>query len=119
MGTSLKVQPFANIPEVTNPNAFKIVFNMEKVGNYEYDILEDDSIFIKGKTDQNVIKFLKDIDLYDEFSEFIKEEYNEDLNELIGKEKELINVNKNQENEDNKVEKLTEEIKNLDLNKNK
>ena len=119
MGTSLKVQPFANIPEVTNPKAFKIVFNMEKVGNYEYDILEDDSIFIKGKTDQNVIKFLKDIDLYNEFSEFIKEEYNEDLNKLIGKEKELINVNKNQKNEDNKVEKLTEEIKNLDLNKNK
>ena len=121
MGTSLKVQPFANIPGLTNPNCLKIVFNMEKVGDYEYDYLEDESIFIKGKTDQNVIKFLKDIELFNEFSEFIKKEYNEDINMIIGKEKELINVNesKNKDNEENKVEKLTEEIKNLDLNKNK
>ena len=113
MGTSLKVRPFANIPFLTNNYAFKMVFNMEKVGDYGYNYLEDDSIFIKGKTDANVIKFLKDIDMLDEFAEFVKKEYNEDLNSIMNIENKLINVNDKRENEE--IEKLTENLNDLDF----
>jgi NAD-dependent histone deacetylase SIR2 len=113
MGTSLKVRPFANIPFLTNNYAFKMVFNMEKVGDYGYNYLEDDSIFIKGKTDANVIKFLKDIDMLDEFAEFVKKEYNEDLNSIINIENKLINVNDKKENEE--IEELTENLNDLDF----
>ena len=115
MGTSLKVNPFASLPYLTNNNAFKIVFNMEQVGDFGYNYLEYDSIFIGGKTDENVVKFLKDINMLDEFSEFIKKEYNEDIKTLMNKENNLINVNDKTDND--KVEKLANDIKNLNLNK--
>ena len=117
MGTSLKVQPFASIPDLTNSNAFIMLFNMEEVGNYQYDYLERDSLFIEGKTDESVIKFLKDIDLFNEFYEFVKKEYNEDLKNLMNIEVGLMNVNENKEKD--KIEDLADNMKNLDLNKNK
>ena len=113
MGTSLKVQPFASIPYLTNKDACKLVFNMEKVGEYGYDYLDDDSVFIEGKTDKSVIKFLKDINMFDEFAEFVKKEYNEDLNSIMNIENKLINVNDKKENEE--VEKLANDLGNLDL----
>ena len=115
MGTSLKVNPFAMIPYLPEINAFKLVFNMEEVGQFGYQFLSSDSLFIQGKTDQSVIKFLKDVNLYDEFSNFIKKEYNEDLNDLIGKESELMNVNDNKQNEGDNVEKLTKDLNNLNI----
>ena len=119
MGTSLKVQPFASIPDLTNRNAYIMVFNMEEVGNYLYNYLEDDSIFIEGKTDKSVIQFLKDINLFNEFNEFIKKEYNEDLKDIMDVEIGLINVNENKEKDTNKIDNLIDDMKNLDLNKNK
>ena len=113
MGTSLKVQPFASIPYLTNKDACKLVFNMEKVGEYGYDYLDDDSVFIEGKTDKSVIKFLKDINMFDEFAEFVKKEYNEDLNNIMNIENKLINVNDKKENEE--VKKLADDLGNLDL----
>jgi NAD-dependent SIR2 family protein deacetylase len=113
MGTSLKVQPFASIPYLTNKDACKLVFNMEKVGEYGYDYLDDDSVFIEGKTDKSVIKFLKDINMFDEFAEFVKKEYNEDLNNIMNIENKLINVNDKKENEE--VKKLADDLDNLDL----
>ena len=82
MGTTLKVYPFAGIPSYANKNASIILFNMDKVGPFEYDSLIEDCIFIEGKTDEKVIKFLKDSDLYNEFNEFLKREYNEDNNSI-------------------------------------
>ena len=117
MGTSLKVQPFASIPYLTRSNPYIILFNMEEVGQFKYNNLIDDSIFFEGKTDKSIIQFLKDIDLYNEFEEFIKKEYNEQLENLINKEIELMDVNKMEENEDKKVEKLTDDIKNLKIDK--
>jgi NAD-dependent SIR2 family protein deacetylase len=90
MGTSLKVQPFASIPYLTNPKADIVVFNMEKVGEYLYDRLYNHSLFIQGKTDESVVKLLKDLNMLDEFKEFMKKEYNEefkdnnDIEKLIG-----------------------------------
>ena len=116
MGTSLKVHPFASIPYLTNRDAYVMVFNMEEVGQFEYNHLSTDAIFIGGKTDQNIIKFLKDINLCDEFAEFIKKEYNEQLENLVGKESDIMNV---YQNEDNKVEKLANDINKLNLDNKK
>jgi NAD-dependent SIR2 family protein deacetylase len=102
MGTSLKVQPFASVPYMTNPQADIVVFNMEKVGNYLYSKLYSNHIFIQGKTDENVIKFLKDTDMLNEFKEFVKKEYNEDSTT---------------EEEIKKIESITKDIENLDINK--
>ena len=115
MGTSLKVQPFASIPYLAGTRCPIVVFNMEEVGEFKYNNLINDSIFIGGKTDKNIIQFLKDIDLYNEFDEFIKKEYNEQLENIINKEIDLMDVNKMEENEDKKVEKLADDIKNLNL----
>ena len=82
MGTSLKVQPFASIPYHVK-DACIAVFNMEEVGEYYYGRLTKNSIFIEGKTDKSIIKFLKDINLFDEFKTFIKSEYNEELDNII------------------------------------
>ena len=115
MGTSLKVNPFAMIPYLPEIHAYKLVLNMEEVGQFGYCFLQSDALFIQGKTDNSVIKFLKDVNLYDEFSDFIKKEYNEDLNDLIGKENELMNVNENKQKDSDKVEKLTKDLNNLKI----
>ena len=94
MGTSLKVFPFAGIPELVGQNKGIIVFNKEKVGTYGYNEIGKKDYFIEGKIDENILKFLKDVKLYDEFQKFIKDEYGEELNKIIGKEKEMINIKK-------------------------
>ena len=91
------MHPFASIPYLVNPKADIIVFNMEKVGEYPYDSLLSKSLFIEGKTDENVVKFLKDINMLDEFKDFMKKEYNE---EFKGK---------------NEIEKLIGDIENLKI----
>ena len=75
MGTSLKVYPFTGIPQITGPYLGIVVFNLEKVGKYEYDEIEKNAYFINGKTDEKVLTFLKDVKLYDEFEDFIKDEF--------------------------------------------
>ena len=52
---------------------------MGKVGEYPYDSLLSNSLFIEGKTDEIVVKFLKDINMLDEFKDFMKKEYNEEF----------------------------------------
>ena len=101
MGTSLKVQPFASIPYMTNPQADIIVFNLEEVGHFSYQKLYSNTIFIKGKTDENIIQFLKDTDMLNEFKEFVKKKYNDDLNN------------------DEKIKKISQDIDNLDINNSK
>ena len=63
MGTSLNVYPFAAIPEYANEKTDIVLFNLEKVGVYQYYNLKNNDIFIQGKTDENIIKFLKDVKL--------------------------------------------------------
>ena len=115
MGTSLKVQPFACIPFFTNPYATIVVFNIEEVGEFAYNYLSTEHYFIGGKTDENIIRFLKGINLYDEFKQFIKKEYNEQLENLLNKETKLIEVYKD---EKKKVEELQKGIEKMNLNTN-
>ena len=90
MGTSLKVYPFAGIPENMDNKAWKVVMNYDKVGSYNYDLLCSNSIFIEGKTDDTVLKLLKDIDLEDDFKKFIKDVYGDE--EIIKTEEAMISV---------------------------
>ena len=113
MGTSLKVYPFAAIPEYANKDVKKVVFNMEKVGSYRYDKIKNESLFIEGKTDQNILKFLKEVKLYDEFEKFIKEEYGQELKDIAGEEKELMNVKELEEKR--KLDRIREELEDLQL----
>ena len=113
MGTSLKVYPFAAIPEYANNDVKKVVFNMEKVGSYRYDKIKNESLFIEGKTDQNILKFLKEVKLYDEFEKFIKEEYGQELKDIAGEEKELMNVKELEEKR--KLDRIREELEDLQL----
>ena len=86
MGTSLNVVPFTDIPKLVNPNVYKVLFNLEKVGKYSYDKLTENSLFIQGTIDNNIIMFLKDVNLYNEFCEFISMEYNIfNIDEIINK----------------------------------
>ena len=97
MGTSLKVQPFASIPYLTNPRADIIVFNMESVGEFRYNRLYHNSLFIQGKTDESIIKLLKESNMLDEFKEFMNKEYKEEFKD------------------ENEIEKLIGEMKNLEI----
>ena len=115
MGTSLKVFPFAGIPEYADSKVGIVVFNMEKVGHYNYNKIDSNDLFIKGKTDENILKFLKDVNMYEEFEKFIKDEYGEELKDIIGNDIKLMNV-KDLEKEKN-IDKLSKEIKKMNLNK--
>ena len=79
MGTSLKVQPFASLPYLTNPKADILVINMENVGGYDFHRLYSNSLIIEGKTDESVIKLLNDCNMIDEFKEFMKNEYKDEF----------------------------------------
>ena len=70
---------------------------MERVGEFPYDSLLSSSLFIEGKTDETVVKFLKDINMLDEFKDFMKKEYNEEFNYK------------------NEIEKLIGDIENLKI----
>jgi NAD-dependent SIR2 family protein deacetylase len=107
MGTSLKVFPFASIPNLFDENVYKLVINMDKVGDFSFDKILAKSVFIQGKTDENVIKFLKDCNLYQEFEDFIKKEYNENIDDLM----------RNELN-DKKDDDIDEIIKNIKNNMN-
>ena len=119
MGTSLKVYPFAAIPDSVNENASILVFNMEKVGMFSYNLIKENELFIKGKTDENVLKFLEDVMMYDEFEIFIKEQYNEELDDIIGKDEKLMNVKELSDKQKGKkmVDELSEKIGKLNLDK--
>ena len=70
---------------------------MERVGEFRYEKLLCNSLFIQGKTDENVIKFLKDLNMLDEFKEFMKKEYDEEFKD------------------DNDVEKLIGDLEKLEI----
>ena len=71
LGTSLQVYPFAKIPKLLNVKSWKVVFNRDRVGSFLYNFLFSNTLFIQGTTDQTVIQFLKDIDLLEDFKEYL------------------------------------------------
>ena len=78
LGTSLQVYPFAKIPKTLSVKSWKVVFNKDKVGNFLYDYLFSNTLFIQGTTDNTVLTFLKDIDLLDDFKTYLGKTYGDD-----------------------------------------
>lgn len=76
----MTVTPFSNIPEITNKNAFKLLFNDENFENSKYNNLGKSSLLIQGENKKNIMKFLGDTNLLFDFLDFLKREYNEELN---------------------------------------
>ena len=79
IGTYLSVAPFSNIPELTNKNAYKLLFNDAEVGHFQYDNLEEKSLLILGENKTNIRRFLNDINLLNEYLDFLQKEYDEEL----------------------------------------
>jgi NAD-dependent SIR2 family protein deacetylase len=79
IGTYLTVTPFSLIPELTNKNAYKLLFNDTEVGNYQYENLEEKSLLILGENKKNIKNFLNDINLLNEYIDFLEKEYGEEF----------------------------------------
>ena len=78
LGTSLQVYPFAKIPKLLDIKSWKVVFNRDKVGNFLYNFLFSNTLFIQGTTDNTVLKFLEDIDLLNDFKKYLGETFEDD-----------------------------------------
>lgn len=79
IGTYLTVSPFSHIPELTNKKAYKLLFNDAEVGNYQYENLEEKSLLILGENKKNIKKFLNDLNLLNEYIDFLEKEYDEEF----------------------------------------
>ena len=79
IGTDLTVSPFSEIPELTNKNAYKLLFNDVEVGKYQYENLDEKSLLILGENQENIKKFLNDVNLLNEYKDFLEKEYGEEL----------------------------------------
>jgi NAD-dependent SIR2 family protein deacetylase len=109
MGTSLQVYPFAKIPKLLKIESWKVVFNRDKVGTFLYNFLFSNTLFVQGTTDNTVLKFLKDIDLLDDFKKYLGSTFGDDNLEISDNVK-MIDI-KNLSNDNN-------EIKNDSINNN-
>ena len=117
MGTSLQVYPFARIPKLMKTSSWKVVFNRDRVGQFLYSFLFSNTLFIQGTTDDTVKKFLKDVDLLDDFKNFVKINYNDDNidnNENI----QMIKVNDINTNIENNKEKIENNISDSNMEQN-
>ena len=120
MGTSLQVLPFAQIPSMMKLSSWKVVFNKDKVGRFLFNFLFSNTLFIQGTTDDIVKKFLKDVDLLEDFKNFVKINYgdeNIDSNDNV----QMMEVKKLEEEnkEINEVIKMNEqEIRDNNANNN-
>ena len=115
LGTSLQVYPFAKIPKLLKIKSWKVVFNRDKVGNFMYNFLFSNTLFIQGTTDNTILKFLKDVDLLDDFKDFLKKKFGDDnidvsdnikmieIKNIQPKEKEINNESINNNNINNNI----------------
>ena len=101
MGTSLQVLPFAQIPSMMKLSSWKVVFNKDKVGRFLFNFLFSNTLFIQGTTDDIVKKFLKDVDLLEDFKNFVKINYGDE------------NIDSNDNVQMMEVKKLEEENKEI------
>ena len=83
-GTSLQVYPFAKIPKLVKLQSWKVVFNRDRVGTFLYNFLFSNTLFIQGTTDNTILAFLKDVDLLDDFKEYLKNTFGDDDIDLSG-----------------------------------
>ena len=115
MGTSLQVAPFCEIPRLMKTSAWKVVFNRDKVGQFLYNFLFSNTLFIQGTTDDTVKMFLKDVDLLDDFKNFVKINYGDENIDTKDNIK-MMEVNElDKENKEiNNGDKIDEKVKNDD-----
>ena len=78
LGTSLQVYPFAKIPKLLSTKSWKVVFNRDRVGNFLYNYLFSNTLFIQGTTDNTVLQFLKDINLFEDFKQYLSKTFGDD-----------------------------------------
>ena len=78
-----------------------MVFNKDKVGRFLFNFLFSNTLFIQGKTDDIVKKFLKDVDLLEDFKNFVKINYGDE------------NIDSNDNVQMMEVKKLEEENKEI------
>lgn len=72
MGTSLKVHPFSALPKLIHENdSWRIAINRSRIGNYKYDYLFSNSLYISGTTDDIVKQIIHDCNWDKEFNDFI------------------------------------------------
>jgi len=74
IGTALAVQPFASIVTEVDDKTPKVLINMTKTENYDFDNkeLHPERIFLQGKCDEVVAKISKDCGWEQEFKERIQ-----------------------------------------------
>ena len=116
MGTSLVVQPFASIPYyVKKKDSWKIAINKELIGNFDYDFLTDNSLFLCGNTDDISWKIIKDCEWENDYLLFAKENFGDDVVDLE-KQMEMLSIQdkqekKNEDKETNSEDKTKEKEK--------
>ena len=100
MGSSLKVYPFAKIPELLKKDTWIICINKERIGNFNYNNLYSNSLMFENDTTDNYLKkILKDIEWNDDFKNFCLKEYGDKNIYKEIKYKMLSIDNKNKKNE--------------------
>ena len=80
-----------------------------------YNFLFSNTLFIQGTTDNTILKFLKDVDLLDDFKDFLKKNFGDDnidvsdnikmieIKNIQPKEKEINNESINNNNINDKI----------------
>ena len=109
MGTSLVVQPFASIPYfVKKKDSWKIAINKELIGNFDYDFLTDNSLFLCGNTDDISWKIIKDCQWENDYLLFAKENFGDDDVDLE-KQMEMLSIQDKQEKQNEDKETNSED----------
>jgi NAD-dependent SIR2 family protein deacetylase len=109
MGTSLVVQPFASIPYyVKKKDSWKIAINKELIGNFDYDFLTDNSLFLCGNTDDISWKIIKDCEWENDYLLFAKENFGDDVVDLE-KQMEMLSIQDKQEKKNEDKENKSED----------
>ena len=115
LGTSLQVYPFAKIPKLLNVKSWKVVFNRDRVGSFLYNFLFSNTLFIQGTTDNTVIQFLKDIDLLEDFKEYLLKNFG-DKNIDVSDNIKMIDIKNLIPNENEIKNEISNNTKELEIN---
>jgi NAD-dependent histone deacetylase SIR2 len=86
-GTSLKVHPFASLPDEIPQFIPRVLVNQELVGTFEEDPRDSDVVWL-GHTDEFVVELCKELGWLDELEELMFEKKEEKEEEKDGEQKE-------------------------------
>ena len=77
IGTSLKVYPFAALPDSLPAGAWKVLINQEEVGSFDFDNEMKKDLFIEGNCDDAIQKLVDDCGWTEEFKAFCDQKLEE------------------------------------------